>query len=101
MLVAVIVVVIMRMGVGMTLLMQMLMVMGMLMRMGMFMGMLVRMGNTVVGVLMGMLVGVRMGVLAAANVVMMDMHSNPPFFVFSYYTEKTQLCKDFFQAFVD
>ena len=54
------------------------MVMGMVVAVRMFVGV----GNTVVGVLMGMFVGMAVAMIAAANMIVMDMHSSHSFSFF-------------------
>ena len=62
------------MGVRMAVVMEMLMGMRMLVVMGMVVSMLMGMGVTVMGMLVG--VGMRMVVAVAANVIVIEMHSN-------------------------
>ena len=55
---------------------------GMVMGMVMFVTVAVGVGNTVVGVLMGMFVGMAVAMIAAANMIVMDMHSSHSFSFF-------------------
>ena len=52
--------------------------MGMVVAMRMFMGM----GNTIMGVLVGMFVGMAVAMIAAANMIVVDMHSSHSFSFF-------------------
>ena len=62
-------------GVGMTVLVEMVVGMGMLVGVVMAVRMRMGVGNTVVGVLVRMFVGMLVGVIAAANMIVVDMHS--------------------------
>ena len=70
---------------GMTFPVEVIVVMGMRMAVSMLMAMLMRMGNAVMGMLVGMAMGMAVVVIAAGNMVMMNMHKNRSFRVFLYY----------------
>ena len=83
----------MRMVVGVVMAMQMLVVMGMCMVVGVLVVVLMGMGYTIVGVLMGVRMGMFMGVSAATNMIVMDMHSIFSFMLFFNYTELRPICQ--------
>jgi hypothetical protein len=75
--------------VGMTVVVQMLVVMGVCVVVGVGMGVLMGMGMTVVAVLMGVGMGMLVAVGAAVDVIVIDMHSNFSFSLFSFYYTRT------------
>ncbi len=90
----------MGMVVGMGMIVQMVVVMGVYMVMLMDVGMRMGMGNTVMGVLVGVFMGMRMLVLrsTAGNVIFVDVHCNSSFVFFLLYSFAPVLSKYLFSG---
>ena len=74
-------------AVGMTVIVEMVMGMGMVMDVVVAVGMLMGVRHTIVGVLVRMFVGVLVGVITAANMIVMDMHNSHSFSFFLIITK--------------